>query len=233
MDARGAIHEQRRTMKAMSKPHEPSTSSLRWRLRDATRQHHDRLEQRLGLMERQLTRPSYRRLLEIMWGYYDPLEDALAHLEWTGTNLSFASRRKALWLAADLLDLGHTAQSLAILSRCVSLPACRSIPQGLGILYVLEGATLGGQLISRRLGPELGISPASAGRFFASYGSATGAMWQSFLASLEQAGTERAAALAIERAALDTFATLDAWLAAAQAQEVFITTSIQPEARAS
>jgi heme oxygenase len=48
-----------------------------------------------------------------------------------------------------------------------------------GCLYVLEGATLGGQFISRHLA-TLGIGPANGGLFFHGYGAKTGEMWKSF-----------------------------------------------------
>ncbi len=52
----------------------------------------------------------------------------------------------------------------------------------LGCLYVLEGATLGGQVISRHLA-KLGIGPENGGRFFNGYGARTGEMWKSFQTS--------------------------------------------------
>ena len=52
--------------------------------------------------------------------------------------------------------------------------------QALGCLYVLEGATLGGQIISRQLEERLAIDAGHGGRFFASYGAAVGEMWQAF-----------------------------------------------------
>ncbi len=54
-------------------------------------------------------------------------------------------------------------------------------------MYVLEGSTLGGTMISRRLRQSLGLHPGSGGgaQFFFSYGPQVGRMWRDFTAALE------------------------------------------------
>ena len=56
------------------------------------------------------------------------------------------------------------------------------------MLYVLEGATLGGQVICRQLGPRLNLSADAGLSFYASYGELVGPRWKTFCALL----TERA-----------------------------------------
>jgi heme oxygenase len=52
----------------------------------------------------------------------------------------------------------------------------------IGTLYVIEGATLGGEVISRCLKSHLELGPDSGGRFFHGYGDAvvTRHNWQTF-----------------------------------------------------
>jgi heme oxygenase len=53
---------------------------------------------------------------------------------------------------------------------------------------VLEGSTLGGRIILRRLeGLDVGI-PAKATAFFSGHGARTGAMWRSFVDALDVFG---------------------------------------------
>jgi heme oxygenase len=80
----------------------------------------------------------------------------------------------------------------------------------LGSLYVMEGSTLGGQVISR----ILDRSPDLIGRvrYFDPYGPRTGAMWRAFRAGLRgrvAAGADRRSIVA---AAVQTFELLEDWL---------------------
>jgi heme oxygenase len=56
---------------------------------------------------------------------------------------------------------------------------------------VLEGATHGGQFISKHTLALLGVTPETAGRFFHGYGERTGAMWRTFGAALTGFATLR------------------------------------------
>jgi heme oxygenase len=132
-------------------------------------------------------------------------------LDWQGTVIVPAERRKCAWLEADLLYLGIDPGSVAGLQTCLNLPAVGNVNDGLGVLYVLEGSTLGGQVILRALRAALNISPMAGGQFFASHDKATGAMWRSYLDTLEDVGAAPDAADAIESAALATFAAFDRW----------------------
>ena len=58
---------------------------------------------------------------------------------------------------------------------------CRPVPEGLGALYVIEGATLGGQVITRYIQSALKIDATNGGRFFAAYGDRTGLLWRDFV----------------------------------------------------
>jgi heme oxygenase len=82
----------------------------------------------------------------------------------------------------------------------------------MGTLYVLEGATLGGQIIQRQLHCSLGLDAGSGAAFFVGYGARTRQMWMQFSAHLERApGLDIDAAT---HAAVQTFETMERWLRA-------------------
>jgi heme oxygenase len=111
------------------------------------------------------------------------------------------ARRKVRWIVADLEALGWAGEA-AFRSPCdVRLGSDGSV---FGALYVLEGATLGGAILSRRLAAA-GV-PACALSYLASYGPERGRMWRAFLARLETARFEAAGEADMVRAALATFA---------------------------
>jgi heme oxygenase len=81
----------------------------------------------------------------------------------------------------------------------------------LGSFYVLEGSTLGGQLITRHLSSADWL-PAQGLRYFNPYGSRTGEMWRSFRRWLESQAQHHAAN-DIVAGARATFVVLQKWLA--------------------
>jgi len=189
-----------------------SEEKFRHRLRLITRSAHKRVEAQVGLVELSGSVKAYRDVLEKFLGLLRPIERTLATLPFEGLGIVYSERRKVQWLERDLLDLGHTKETLATLPE-VSTVIPRDDYEGLGVLYVLEGSSLGGQLILRELGPKLNIGPDWAGRFYNGYGKKTGGMWRSFLLALESASRRPEAASAIESAALATFASFGRHLA--------------------
>ncbi len=179
-------------------------------LKQATWPHHQRLEQKLALLDPGFSRADYLRLMKALWGYYRPLEARLANLpELRAWLPDFGRRLKSRLLEADLRALGVDSGALQRLPACRELPACADLAAALGCLYVLEGATLGGQVISRHLERSLELDAGNGAAFFTGYGAATGAMWQAFRERLAAAGADERA---LADSACETFLSLERWL---------------------
>ncbi|MGE6756631.1 biliverdin-producing heme oxygenase [Corallococcus interemptor] len=187
------------------------------RLKTETRPHHERTEGVVRLMDAHLTPEGYRRQLEAFHGFYLPVEARLAGpLAALEPALELASRWKTALLEEDLRAMGHDTASLARLPRASALPSLTGLAEALGAAYVLEGSTLGGQLILRHLtrhfGPDARVGNFA---FFRAYGDRVGPMWRAFGAALTQA-SERAASetfdAAVVQGARETFDTFAAWL---------------------
>jgi heme oxygenase len=125
----------------------------------------------------------------------------------------WAQRRRAHLARADLETLGAPERQFPRASG--RLPLVTSTDQVLGIVYVLEGSTLGGAYLLKQLAP-LGIYAAHGGSYLASYGSDRGKMWQRFLFTLEEAHLRQARAEAIAAAAIATFAAVRYYLTEAE-----------------
>jgi heme oxygenase len=95
------------------------------------------------------------------------------------------------------------------------LPQVTTPEDVLGIVYVLEGSTLGGAYLLKQLA-LLGITASQGGSYLASYGSNRGKMWQRFLFTLEEAHLRQARAESIAAAAIATFAAARYYLAEAE-----------------
>lgn len=181
------------------------------RLKLATQHAHARIEQRMLFDAPHFDVAAYRQLLGAFHGFYRPLEEQLAAPASAIPDLEWGRRIKLPWLALDLQALGTTDAAIESLPTCDRLPELETPPLALGCLYVLEGSTLGGQVVQRLLSERLGAPVAGAVSFFRSYGRDVGVRWRSFLGCLEGLRDADSAAEA-EQGALSTFHALETWL---------------------
>jgi heme oxygenase len=185
------------------------------RLREHTAPLHRRAERAVDLPSRCCDVQSYRSLLATLLGLYSPLEELLSRFDWTSAGIDLPARRKAHLLRADLAVLGLTANEVWTLSSCEETPAPATLAGAFGVLYVLEGATLGGAIIARQVREALGIEPASGGSFHACYGNQSGILWRGFCGAMEAycGNDERRIAETLREAAA-TFSSFEHWLTA-------------------
>jgi heme oxygenase len=151
---------------------------------------------------------NYRLLVARFFGFYANWEPQVASI--LADEDFFGPRRKIHLLEQDLTVLGYDAGAIEALPRCRDLPPLAGLPEAYGSLYVLEGSTLGGQVIARRLERSLGFADGRGYAFFRSYGREVGAMWRAFgerLLALPSATGETSV-----RSAQSTFARLHGWL---------------------
>jgi heme oxygenase len=184
------------------------------RLKRDTQFHHEQIERIVDLPSRLRSREAYRAVLVQFYGFYAPLEASLHRIEGLILALSdVAARRKAGLIARDLLALGLSPSELPALPRCGDLPALPDVAHALGCLYVLEGATLGGQIIARQLAAGPSVTADSGGAFFSGYGPETGPMWRSFGTGLAAYVTTPEREAGVVTAARETFRAFERWLA--------------------
>ena len=126
--------------------------------------------------------------------------------------LDWPNRRKLGLLAADLADL-HRGDP-GSLPRCPDVPEVEDTACALGVLYVIEGATLGGALIAAHLRDT--DVPAGALRFFSCYGDQVGRRWRGWRhVTTTWVDADPARGDAVVESAAETFAVLARWLAPA------------------
>jgi heme oxygenase len=98
----------------------------------------------------------------------------------------YAQRHKLPWLTADLAALRQ--DPLTSEQARVGMIAPLNGPADLaGLLYVLEGATLGGHVIAGALRKNLGLDATCGLAFYTAYGEETGPHWRVFCEYLERA----------------------------------------------
>ncbi len=188
-------------------------ANLREHLRVVTRDAHLRLEAEVDFDGRLTSLDAYRSFLEDFLRFFRPVEAVLSALDLKKLGIDYQSRRKLSWIEADLKDLGHTDESLENLPKFEGAPRIADPVSALGAMYVMEGSSLGRQVMLGKLGSRLNISPDWAGHFFSGYGKQTGAMWHSFVNVLNEVGKASDAARRIEASALASFAAFEKCLA--------------------
>ena len=115
------------------------------------------------------------------------------------------ARLKTPSLEKDLKALGIWDEVKSNAASLDAIPSYDTAAKAFGAMYVMEGATLGGQIIKRHLKEHLGLSPDNGGAFFTSYGENVGPMWKSFGASITQFDEETGESDEIVDSAKETF----------------------------
>ena len=200
-------------------PHDTLTPSLPpvlAELRSGTHTLHVALEKRLPFFSDSLDTGLYTRLLAAYYGFYQAIEDALTHSAWIPPGFDLHARLKTPALEQDLQALNINPGTLA---QCPTLPAMNSQGSVLGVLYVLEGATLGGNVLRKRIAEHLGLDAHNGCAFLYVYGEATGRQWKSFLEFLSDVPLDAQGCDEAVNAACSTFSCFERWL---ERQEVLL-----------
>lgn len=175
-------------------------------LKESTREQHERLENIVNVLDESTDIDSYRELLIRFYRIYAALEPAIPEQLLLENGFNYSTRRKLPAIAKDLVYLG-IADQLERLPRFERTPAMPNAAKAFGAVYVIEGSTLGGQVISRHLREHLRLTPQNGASFFSSYGVEVGPKWKEFCDILNRFGQENPEmADEVIRGANETFA---------------------------
>ncbi|WP_339420665.1 MULTISPECIES: biliverdin-producing heme oxygenase [unclassified Pseudomonas] len=202
-----------------SQAHDVGAPSLLETLRTGTALLHMTLEKRLPFFSERMDADWYQRLLQAYYGFYGPMEAALYECDLIPEGFDQGLRTKTPTLLNDLNALGLDEQAIDALPRCAKLPTLDTPAACLGALYVLEGATLGGQVLRREMAQRLHVNADNGGAFLDVYGAETGRRWKDFLDYLGRLPLDARAKQRAVDAARSTFSCFEQWL---DSQEVLL-----------
>lgn len=148
-------------------------------LRAATRAHHARIDRVVDLPRLRDAR-HYGRVLQGLAGFLPAWEAGVAAALPGGWQTWLRLRSRRPFLQQDLRALGLPAGAPP-----AALPPLTTAAAAWGAVYVVEGAALGGQVITRTLAAA-GLGPERGAAYFHGWGAATGAMWQEVRSLLDQ-----------------------------------------------
>lgn len=161
-----------------------ATSIFLDHLRTSTHTSHQKLESlpvSASILSEMITTADYTHYLRLMYDVvyetenliFPILADSIPDLE---------SRMKTQLLQDDLAVLGAEAKHQHRVFHADGF----SLPFALGIMYTVEGSSLGGRFILKNIQSVLGFDENEGAMYFAGYGNKTGSRWKNFLHILTQ-----------------------------------------------
>lgn len=153
-------------------------------LRQQTNDSHQKLEAlpvSASILSPQITLDAYAHYLNLMRDVvieteqrvFPLLSDFIPDLE---------NRRKRKSIENDIETTGFpTAEA-----RTIFNDQSFSVPFALGMMYTVEGSSLGGRFILKNINAVLGFDENNGAKYFAGYGNQTGSHWKNFLNILTQ-----------------------------------------------
>ncbi len=189
---------------------------LHERLKVETAASHKDTEKTLHFEKTISSKESYLKLLKGFYGFYLPVEKDLLKFggEFEAMGIQIRQRLKSDLLTQDMRSLGLNETSA--IKVCPSIPRISSLASAMGVLYVLEGSTMGGQIISKKLREALILETDKS--FHNPYGKETMPMWMGFKGALDKVKANEEDD--VVEAAKATFKCLGVWLDERLADEV-------------
>lgn len=175
------------------------------KLKEATREQHENLENVVNVMDNMFDRKEYEKLLTKFYRFYSSIEPKVGANDLKAEGFNFDARAKTPSLERDLKNLGIFDDVKHLAGSWTDLPVVDTTAKAFGACYVMEGATLGGQIIMRHLKEHLDLTPENGGSFFNSYGAQVGPMWKEFIMITTQFAEKNDDDEPIVNAAKETF----------------------------
>lgn len=126
----------------------------------------------------QLSQSRYYNVINAFHAAYLSLESAVSVFPLTSQLLK--TRSKIELLKKDLIYLRSVCYVKAPCISAPSLPYVANEAMALGVMYVMEGSTLGGKIIINHLSKYDWMTVDFCGNFFNNYGSGRSHMWSEF-----------------------------------------------------
>lgn len=164
--------------------------SLRQRLKELTAPFHTELEKMaiaIALAEGSITRESYAIYLTRLAAIHQMFESRIVAMsDWSLYGIDPATRLRLPLLKADLEGLNFPC----VIEETPSSDIEWSFETAIGMMYVLEGSTMGGQILSRTLSHITDAEGIACTRYFQGYGENTMRLWGEFCQFLDRFETD-------------------------------------------
>lgn len=151
------------------------------KLRQETEADHRNVEGAVPLMHQGLNIADYVQCLQRIHGVVAAWEKRAAEVAPEWLQPALLARQRSPLLERDLKWFGVAEKD----DERPMLPEMNNLSSLFGTMYVMEGSTLGGQLIARHVEGALHLSEGQGNSYFRGHGSQTGPLWKEFCEMLK------------------------------------------------
>ena len=157
-----------------------TTTSFLENLRSKTNDSHKKLENlpvSASILSQNLTVDGYLHYLHLMHDVHVQTENVVFPIL-SDLIPDLEQRRKTALLENDIDAMGTSKKDSKIVFKNA---AAFSVACALGVMYTVEGSSLGGRFILKNINAVLGYDENHGAKYFAGYGNHTGSYWKNFL----------------------------------------------------
>lgn len=182
-------------------------------LRHATHNSHKSLEKLTPFFQADFDRAAYLRWLDLMHGFYRMVDHVVLRSRFSVTTHWQYQPRCGL-ISRDIASLADRLPSESydpsdILADIMKLNQTGEVA---GMLYVVEGSALGGQIIMKTLQLKVGVTDLMGATFFLPYGNSPHSNWAEYVQLLAELTVNSEQDEAVIYGAVTTFNTLQNWV---------------------
>jgi len=158
------------------------------KIRERTLDYHDGFTSWANpILTNKINLENFKNVLKVFYGFYKPLEEKIYNLqELEDLGLKIEKRKKIPLLLKDMENFNILEYEINKIELCYDFPNFDTIENILGSLYVIEGATLGGQIVANKLQEIFNKEI----YFFNSYRENIKEMWKEFCNVLNEFGNK-------------------------------------------
>ncbi len=191
---------------------ETQLNTIGARLKNETMAAHLSLESHARLKplgEGELTMSAYGEVLQRFLPFWEAIEAAAYRRADIAEILPDIQER---FLSSKLSDDLSALKMPRLTVAAPQIDWIKDLPSAIGSIYVLEGSTLGGRVIIKRVMDQLGLTADHGASYYAGYGAETGTKWKAFQQAIHAYPWDDHAADTIIQAANQTFSALEKWM---------------------
>ncbi|WP_425395224.1 biliverdin-producing heme oxygenase [Aeoliella sp.] len=155
-------------------------------LKHATARAHTELEARADWDMVLSSKEAYANLLQRLLFLNEAADQSLDR--WLGGSVAWLhERRNAAWIREDLrhFNSGPASHDSCFSTTGATLEHVNSRAAAVGVLYVMEGSSLGAMVIAQRLNVDLELTATSGAKYFCGYGHNTRKIWKRTVSTID------------------------------------------------
>lgn len=182
-------------------------------LRLATAEMHKAVERKTPFFDPAFDRMAYVRWLDVMHPFYAAV-DAAVRESGFGRASGWDYRPRCGLIETDLMHLATRgpAEVRGSIGLLQPVAALRTVGEVAGMLYVIEGSSLGGQVLLKVLGRAAGVTASAGASFFSPHGDDPRPRWGAYIELLGRSCTDSGSVQDAVRGATVAFSVLGLWI---------------------